>query len=154
MDGHRKGMPHSGSLQHLKCNDGVKAHLPWHKANLHPTQMLFDVIRLWRTTTPPNVTKSSGIEFIFSMYFPFARIELQGTVNLHEYKFKVFWTLHTSLPWYKGQLSNNQINSRLLVHKISELMRAKYICIMTHSSITQFIMLGCYQMSAEGKKVL
>ena len=57
-------------------------------------------------------------------------------------------------PFPKGQLSNNQINSRLLVHKISELMRAKYICIMTHSSITQFIMLGWYQMSAEGKIVL
>jgi len=36
------------------------------------------------------VTKRSAIEFIFSMYFPFARIELQGTMNLHEYKFKVF----------------------------------------------------------------
>ena len=40
--------------------------------------------------TPAIVTKRSAIEFIFSMYFPFARIELQGTMNLHEYKFKVF----------------------------------------------------------------
>jgi len=44
----------------------------------------------YTTTHRDKLTKGSGIEFIFSMYFPFARIELQGTVNLHEYKFKVF----------------------------------------------------------------